>query len=302
LRRHSWSFSVFSQLISSLHGWSIRPPWLECILSIRSCINSSIDNIMAPYLQIFSLEGRIALITGAARGLGFEIALAMAGAGAHVVLNGRDAASLATAVREITSQGESASALAFDIADPAAVRAAFDEIKATYGRLDILVSNAGARNRKPLLDFSDEEIQAMVHANLSAGYVLAREAARLMVPRRSGRMITITSIAGQIARSGDPVYAGAKQGLTGMVRALAAEFGPVGITSNAIAPGGFATEANAAAMADPKIHDHFAKRTPLGRWGRPHEIAGAAVFLASEAASYVNGQVLNIDGGMSIAM
>ena len=255
-----------------------------------------------PYLQTFSLDGKIALVTGAGRGLGFEIACAMAGSGAHVILNGRDATSLAAAVQTIASRGQSASALCFDVADRAAVKAAFGEIAATHGRLDILVSNAGTRNRKALFDFSDEEIDAMVSANLGAGYILAREAARLMVPQRSGRLITITSIAGQVARAGDPVYAGVKQGLTGMMRALAAEYGPMGITSNAIAPGGFATEANAASIADPKIHDHFAKRTPLGRWGRPHEIAGAAVFLASEAASYVNGQVLNVDGGMSIAM
>lgn len=255
-----------------------------------------------PYLQTFSLDGKIALITGAARGLGLEIAYAMAGSGAHVILNGRDAASLDVAVQTIVSRGQSASALPFDIADPAAVRAAFAGIGATHGRLDILVSNAGSRHRKPLLDFTDEEIQAMVQANLGGGYILAREAVRLMLPQRSGRLITITSIAGQIARAGDPVYTGIKQGLTGMMRALAAEYGPMGITSNAIAPGGFATEANAAALADPKIRDHFANRTPLGRWGLPHEIAGAAIFLASAAASYVNGQVLNVDGGMSISM
>lgn len=255
-----------------------------------------------PYLQHFSLEGKVALVTGSARGLGLEIARAMAGSGAHVILNGRDENSLSSAVQAITALGQSASALTFDITDFTAIKTAFATIAATHGRLDILVSNAGARNRKPLLDFTDEEIQSMVHANLSAGYVLAREAARLMVPQRSGRLIAITSIAGQVARSGDPVYPGAKHGLTGMMRALAAEYGPLGITSNAIAPGGFATEANAAALADPKIRDHFANRTPLGRWGRPQEIAGAAVFLASEAASYVNGQVLTVDGGMSIAM
>lgn len=242
------------------------------------------------------------MITGAARGLGLEIAKAMAGSGAHVILNGRDADSLSNAAQAIAAKGQSASVQAFDIADFAAVKAAFGEIAAAHGRLDILVSNAGGRNRKPLLEFSDEEIVSMVHTNLSAGYLLAREAARLMLPQKSGRLIAITSIAGQLARAGDPVYPGTKQGLTGMMRALAAEYGPFGITSNAIAPGGFATEANAAALADPKIRDHFAQRTPLGRWGNPHEIAGAAVFLASNAASYVNGQVLTIDGGMSIAM
>jgi gluconate 5-dehydrogenase len=123
-----------------------------------------------------------------------------------------------------------------------------------------------------------------------------------MLPQRSGRMIFVTSIAGQIARSGDAVYTGAKQGVTGMMRALAAEYGPLGINSNAIAPGGVATTVNAAMMADPQAQAHFAKRTPLGRWAQPEEIAGAAVFLASAAASYVNGHVLTVDGGMTIAM
>jgi gluconate 5-dehydrogenase len=255
-----------------------------------------------PYLQAFSLEGKVALITGAARGIGLKIAEAMAGSGAHVILSGRNADTLAEAARRITAQGQSASALAFDIADPAAIKDAFAAIAATHGRLDILVSNAGTRHRKPLLDFTDAELHAMFDVNLIAGYVLAREAARLMVPQRAGRLITITSIAGHVARANDAVYAGAKHGLTGMVRGLAAEYGPLGITSNAIAPGGVATEANAAMLADPKIQSHFATRTPLGRWAQPDEIAGAAVFLASPAASYVNGHVLVVDGGMSIAM
>jgi gluconate 5-dehydrogenase len=142
----------------------------------------------------------------------------------------------------------------------------------------------------------------MLDTNLIAPYRLAREAARLMLPQGSGRLIFITSIAGQIARSGDAVYTGAKQGVTGMMRALAAEYGPKGITANAIAPGGVATSSNAGMLADPNAQAHFAQRTPLGRWADPKEIAGAAVFLASPAASYINGHVLTVDGGMSIAM
>jgi gluconate 5-dehydrogenase len=255
-----------------------------------------------PYLQNFSLQGKIALITGAARDIGFEIAQAMAGSGAHVILNGRDPAALSEAVDLLRGQGLSAAALAFDVGDGAALQRAFAGIAAEHGRLDVLVSNAGLRDRKPLLDFSDADIQRMLDTNLIAPYRLAREAARLMLPQRSGRLIFITSIAGQIARSGDAVYTGAKQGVTGMMRALAAEYGPLGITSNAIAPGGVATAANAAMIADPRAHAHFATRTPLGRWAQPQEIAGAAVFLASPAAAYVNGHVLNVDGGMSIAM
>jgi gluconate 5-dehydrogenase len=254
------------------------------------------------YLRNFSLEGKLALITGAGRGIGREIATAMAGSGAHVILNGRDAATLDIAARELQEQGWSASTLPFDIADATALKNGFAELAARHGKLDILVSNAGLRERKMLREFSDDDLQRMLDTNLIAPYRLAREAAALMLPQRSGRMIFITSIAGQVARSGDAVYTGAKQGVTGMMRALAAEYGPQGINSNAIAPGGVATESNAAMLADPKAQAHFATRTPLGRWAEPQEIAGAAVFLASPAASYVNGHVLTVDGGMSIAM
>ena len=255
-----------------------------------------------PYLQQFSLRGKIALITGAARDIGLEIARAMAGSGAHVILGGRQAETLAAAVASIAAAGGSAQAMVFDVTDSAAVKAAFTTIAREHGRLDILVNNAGVRHRKPLLEFSDAEIQTMLATNLIAAYTLARAAVPLMLPQHSGRLITITSIAGKVARAGDAVYTGAKAGLTGMMRALAAEYGPQGITSNAIAPGGVATAANAAAIADARINAHFATRTPLGRWAQPQEIAGAAVFLASNAASYVNGHVLYVDGGMSIAM
>lgn len=254
------------------------------------------------YLQQFSLSGKVALVSGAARDIGLEIARALAGSGAHVILNGRDASTLDSAAVSIRAAGGSAQGMAFDVTDGAAVKAAFADIAEQHGRLDILVSNAGLRQRKPLLEFSDAEIQTMLATNLLASYTLAREAARLMLPQQSGRLITVTSIAGKVARAGDAVYTGAKAGLTGMMRALAAEYGPQGITSNAIAPGGVATAANAAAISDPQIHAHFATRTPLGRWAQPQEIAGAAVFLASNAASYVNGHVLYVDGGMSIAM
>jgi len=263
----------------------------------KPCIQPS-----QPYLEQFSLTGKTVLVTGAARDIGLEIARAMAGSGAHVILGGRNPETLASAVQSLTAQGLSAGALAFDVTDRAAVKDAFARIAKEHGGLDVLVNNAGVRNRKPLLEFSDDDIVAMLETNLVAGYTLSREAARLMVPNKRGRLITVTSIAGQIARSGDAVYTGAKAGLTGMMRALAAEYGPLGITSNAIAPGGVATEANAASIADPKINAHFATRTPLGRWAQPAEIAGAAVFLASNAASYVNGHVLYVDGGMSIAM
>jgi gluconate 5-dehydrogenase len=257
---------------------------------------------MHPYLRNFSLDGQVALVTGAGRGLGFSIARALAQSGAQVIVNGRDGGRLLDAARLIDPDPMMVSPMPFDVTDEAAVGKAFDLIRERHGRLDILVNNVGARDRKPFFEFSSGDMRALLEADLVAAMLLSQAAARLMTEHRHGRLIAVTSIAGHLARAGDAVYAVAKHGLNGLVRGLAAEYGATGITSNAIAPGGFATEANAAAFLDPKIRAHFAGRTPLGRWGEPDEIAGAAVFLASPAASYVNGHVLVVDGGMSISM
>jgi gluconate 5-dehydrogenase len=247
----------------------------------------------------FSLKDRVALVTGAGRGLGFEIARALAAAGAHVIINGRDQARLDAAACRIADDGLQVTTAAFDVGDPERTVQAIDDIGRRYGRLDILVSNVGVRNRKPVFDFTVEEVRALIDADLVAGFVVAREAARLMIPRRHGRIINVTSIAGPLARPGDAPYIAAKGGLAALTRALAAEFGSHNITVNGIAPGFFATETNAGMIADPDISARFATRVPLGRWGEPREIAGAAVFLASDAASYVSGHVLTVDGGVS---
>ena len=255
-----------------------------------------------PYLSMFDLTGKVALVTGSGRGLGLEIARAMAGAGAHVLLNGRNAEVLETVAQAIRAAGGSVACLPFDVADAAALRDAFARIEREHGRLDVLVHNVGQRNRKPLADFTDEDIRALLEVDLVSGLVLAREAVALMLRHGGGRLIAVTSVAGQIARAGDAVYTSAKAGLAGMVRALAAEYGPHNITSNGIAPGFFATETNAAIVNDREASRYFEGRTPMRRWGRPEEIAGAAVFLASPAASYVNGHILVVDGGATILM
>ena len=253
-----------------------------------------------PYLRNFDLTGQVALVTGSARGLGFCITRALAGCGARVLINGRNAQAAAAAAGELAAAGLDAHALPFDVSDDAAMAQAFERIDREHGRLDILVNNVGARNRKTLADTSVAEIRALIDTDLVAGILLAKLAAERMARQGSGRLIAITSVVGELARSGDAVYPAAKQGLTGMVRALAAEFGGRGITSNAIAPGTFATETNAEMIADPDVGPRVAARNPTGRWGEPEEIAGAAVFLASPAASYVNGHVLVVDGGLSI--
>jgi gluconate 5-dehydrogenase len=248
---------------------------------------------------LFSLQGRVALVTGAARGLGLVMAMSLARAGATVLLNGRAAARLEPGVATLRAQGLDAAPLVFDVADEAAVAAAFAAIERQHGRLDILVSNVGFRNRRPIEALSLDDMREMLEVNLTAPFGLAKRAAALMLPRRFGRLILVTSIAGPLSRAGDAAYTAAKGGLAALTRALAAEYGPLGITANAISPGFFATETNAERVADPAVQEFIEGRVPLRRWGRPEEIGGAAVFLASDEASYVNGHVLTVDGGMS---
>jgi len=244
----------------------------------------------------FSLEGKTALITGAARGLGFEIAKGLADAGAQVILNGRDSAALDEAADLITAAGHPCATIAFDVSNQRAVDAAFRDIEKEWGWLNILVNNVGQRDRRPLEEFSLADASDLLETNLAAPLYLAKKSAALM--DKGDRIINVTSIAGQIAR-GDVAYTASKGGLDALTRALSAELGPRGITVNGIAPGYFATRSNEEMVKDRTTKRWLKTRTSLGRWGKPAEIAGAAVFLASPAASYISGQIIAVDGGFT---
>jgi gluconate 5-dehydrogenase len=248
--------------------------------------------------DIFSLAGRVALVTGASRGLGVAIAEALASRGALVVLNGRDPETL----RAVAAKIPKAETAAFDVCDAKAGPAAIQDIVKRHGKLDILVNNAGIQHRKPLTEWEDSDFERILAANLTSCFRLSREAARVMLPRKYGRIINTGSVAAILGRPTIHGYVAAKAGLHGLTRSMAAEIGRHGITVNALAPGYFATELNTALLDDKEFTAWVERRTPSGRWAKPEELGGAAIFLASDAASYVNGHVLAVDGGISVSL
>jgi gluconate 5-dehydrogenase len=257
---------------------------------------------MATGGPLFSLDGRIALVTGASRGLGLAMAEGLAEAGATVLLNGRNALTLDAVVSTLRGRGLNTEKLPFDVTDHHAARGAIDAIVARYGRLDILIANAGIIHRVPLDDWTLSDWDRILATNLKSCLILAQQAAKSMRQQGRGRIIFTTSIASVLARDGIHGYVASKSGLVGLTRSLACELGQHGITCNGICPGYFETDLTSSILQSEEFVRRLNSRVPLRRWGQPRDLAGAAVFLASDAGSYVTGQQIVIDGGFTITL
>lgn len=250
-------------------------------------------------LDRFSLTDRIVLITGSSQGIGRALAQACCEAGAHVVVNARTAESVDAAVAELNDAGHSASGQVADVTDPDSVLAMADNIEQTIGPIAGLINNAGIQRRAPFLQFELEAYREIMEVNLVAPFIVSQAIGRRMAERGAGRIVNIGSVQSQLGRPTIVPYTASKGGLALLTRGMCAELGPLGIQVNSIAPGYFATELTEALVADPDFSTWVGERTPAGRWGELDELGGAAVFLLSDAASFINGQTLFVDGGMT---
>jgi gluconate 5-dehydrogenase len=250
-------------------------------------------------LEIFSLAGKRALVTGSSQGIGLAIAEGLAKAGAQVVLNGRDTAKLAAANIALSAKGLSVTSSAFDVTDEAATTTAVAQIEATQGPIDILFNNAGMQYRTTLEDFPLEKWRELMRVNVESAFIVGKAVAKAMIARKRGKIINISSVQSELGRPTIAPYTATKGAIKMLTKGMCADWARHGIQVNAIGPGYFKTPLNQALVDNPEFSSWLEKRTPAGRWGAPHELIGAAIFLASDASSFVNGHILYVDGGIT---
>lgn len=251
--------------------------------------------------ELFNLSGKRALITGSSQGIGFALARGLQAAGADIVLNGRNAEKLASAAEDLSPDG-TVHTLVFDATDHGAVRAAVDAFEAQTGAIDILINNAGMQHRAPLEDFPADAFQRLLQTNIASIFNAGQACARHMIGRKAGKIINIASVQSALARPGIAPYTATKGAVTNLTKGMATDWAKHGLQCNAIAPGYFDTPLNAALVSDAEFSAWLAKRTPAGRWGLVEELVGAAIFLSSDASSFVNGHTLFVDGGITASL
>lgn len=250
-------------------------------------------------LKLFDLSGKRVLITGSSRGIGFALAEGLAGAGADLLINGRDAETLGAAAEKLANAGARVKALAFDVCNTDTINEAITYAENEIGPIDILINNAGMQHRAPLEDFPHERFDSLMRTNVNSAFYVGQAVARHMIGRGRGKIINICSVMSSLARYSIAPYAASKAAVANLTRGMATDWARHGLNINGIAPGFFKTELNARLVADKDFSSWLEKRTPQQRWGETEELVGAAVFLASDASSFVNGHILYVDGGMT---
>ena len=252
--------------------------------------------------KLFDLTGKRALITGSGQGIGLALAEGLAAHGAEIILNGRTAGPVEAAAERLAKTGAKVSTSLFDVTDGDAVTKAVDHIEATLGPIDILVNNAGMQFRAPLEEFPADKWQQLLQTNISSVFFAGQAVARHMIRRGRGKIINIASVQSELARPNIAPYTATKGAVRNLTKGMATDWAKYGLNINAIAPGYFKTPLNQALVDNPEFSAWLEKRTPAGRWGNVDELIGAAVFLASDASTFVNGHVLYVDGGITASL
>lgn len=253
-------------------------------------------------MELFSLIGKTALITGSSQGIGYALAQGLANAGAAIILNGRDTSKLEAAAKTLTDTGASVKTCAFDVTDHAAVRSAVDQLEAEGSSIDILVNNAGMQHRSALEEFPPEAFEQLLQTNIASVFHVSQAVGRHMISRGAGKMVNIASVQTALARPGIAPYTATKGAVGNLTKGMATDWAKHGLQCNAIAPGYFDTPLNAALVADDTFSEWLKNRTPAGRWGNVEELVGACIFLSSNASSFVNGHTLYVDGGITASL
>ncbi len=252
--------------------------------------------------KLFDLHGRIALVTGSSAGIGLTLARGLAAAGAKVVLNGRNAARVDEAAAALRAEGAAVATAPFDVTDAAAVVTGVARIEAEVGAIDILVNNAGIQRRAPLEDFPHEQWRELMRTNLDSVFLVGQAVARVMIPRRRGKIVNVCSVQSELGRPGIAPYTASKGAVKMLTKGMAIDWGPHGLQVNGLGPGYFKTELTEALVQNEEFTRWLVGRTPSRRWGDVEDLVGAAVFLASDASGFVNGHVLYVDGGVTATL